>query len=41
MKLVDVQEMKQLDQLATAEYAVPGILLKRLSKENWGAEVTE
>lgn len=27
MKLVNVQEMKQLDQLATAEYAVPGILL--------------
>ena len=27
MKLVNVQEMKQLDQMATAEYAVPGILL--------------
>ena len=27
MKLVNLQEMKQLDQLATAEYAVPGILL--------------
>lgn len=27
MKLVNVQEMKQLDQLATAEYAVPGLLL--------------
>lgn len=27
MKLVNVQEMKQLDRLATAEYAVPGILL--------------